>query len=106
MKLATYNPSVRLTSGGNAKVSAPDVGAAGRITLSLSLPAGSGLLALEPDCSELEGAVKGSHDSRALVCGAKSAEVAEPRVLGVLECRASPCLCHNRLWGTDVLIPG
>ena len=76
------------------------------LSLSLSLPAGSGLLALEPDCSELEGAVKGSHDSRALVCGAKSAEVAEPRVLGVLECRASPCLCHNRLWGTDVLIPG
>lgn len=76
------------------------------LSLSLSLPAGSGLLAPEPDCSELGGAVKGSCDSWALVCGAKSTEAAEPRALGVLECRASPCLCHNRLWGTDVLIPG
>lgn len=75
-------------------------------SVSLSLPAGSGLLAPEPDCSELGGAVKGSRDSRALVCGAKSAEAAEPSALGVMEGRASPCLCHNRLWGTDVLIPG
>lgn len=75
-------------------------------SVSLSLPAGSGLLAPEPDCSELGGAVKGSRDSRALVCGAKSAEAAEPSALGVMEGRASPCLCHSRLWGTDVLIPG